>query len=370
MRKFLAAWVFAVGLIMAAPTAVQAHGDPAGDSTAALQAKFDELQPGDTLTLDPGIYRHAGILHVRVPGVHIDGNGATLEATNDATSAFWIAADNVTVSNLNFSAPASGARYYGTDQHKVVVGANGVTVRDITIDGSAGVGIFVGGSKSFRLERVTVRNTRADGIQITAGATDGEISNPTIERTGDDGLAILSYTDELAGYGSNASRNIVVQSPVINGTNWARGIVVAGGENIHIYNISVSHTSLAGVFVASVGAPFFTRSSTGVEVSGGTITDANVTPGFPMGAVAVSSDHRGYSVAQTLISGLTITNTAPQAQRNITVEAANGGTLANVELRDIHIQQQSDLPAVYSNAPADGYILSGFTLNGAPIDVP
>jgi hypothetical protein len=57
-----------------------------GDSTAALQAKFDALSPGGTLS---------GVIVIRVPNVQINGNGATLQATNDATSSVQIKAEGV-----------------------------------------------------------------------------------------------------------------------------------------------------------------------------------------------------------------------------------------------------------------------------------
>ncbi len=61
------------------------------DSTASLQALFDNLKPGQTLTLNANTtYSHSGVLTIRVPNVTINGNGATLQATNDITSALSI----------------------------------------------------------------------------------------------------------------------------------------------------------------------------------------------------------------------------------------------------------------------------------------
>jgi hypothetical protein len=209
-----------------------AKGDPPGDSTAELQAKFDQLKPGETLTLQPGTYQHSGIIYIRVPGVRINGNGASLQATNDPTSGVWIVADNVSVSNLNLTAPLNGPRYNDTAQHKIVVGANGVTLSGITITGSASVGVYIAGN-NFRLDRVTIRDTRADGIQITGGASNGQVNDSTTERTGDDGFAVVSLAEQ-----AGPCRNIVINSPVVNGTTaGGRGILVQGGENIVVRNI-------------------------------------------------------------------------------------------------------------------------------------
>jgi hypothetical protein len=271
-------------------------------------------------------------------------------------------ADNVSVNNLNLTAPLSGPRYYGTDQHKIVVGANGVRLSNITITGSASAGVYIAGS-NFRVDRVTVRDTRADGIDITGGASNGEVNDSTTERTGDDGFAVASLIQE-----PEPCRNIVINSPVVNGTTaGGRGILVQGGENIVIRNIKVSQTSHAGVYISSAGDPFNTRSTNGVEVSGGTVTGGNLAPTMPMGAVNVSSDHAGYNVTDVSVSNLTIIDTPPSAPSNIAVETTNGGAMNNVTFQNIRIQQGTDLPAISSNAPAGSYTASGITMNGRAI---
>jgi hypothetical protein len=363
MRKPVAA-VFVVACVIAAfvSSGQPAKGDPPGDRTAELQAKFDQLKPGETVTLEPVTYLHSAIIYIRVPGVVVKGNGATLQSTNDATSGVWITADNVSVSNLNLTAPLGGPRYYGTDQHKIVVGANGIRLSNITITGSASAGIYIAGS-NFRVDRVTVRDTRADGIDITAGASNGEVNNSTTERTGDDGFAVASLIQE-----PEPCRNIVINSPVVNGTTaGGRGILVQGGENIVIRNIKVSQTSHAGVYISSAGDPFNTRSTNGVEVSGGSVTGGNVAATMPMGAVNVSSEHAGYGVTNVTVSNLTIIDTPPSAPSNIAVETIDGGALSNVAFQNIRIQQGTDLPAISSNAPAGSYTASGITMNGQAI---
>ena len=89
-----------------------------------------------------------------------------------------------------------------------------------------------------------------------------------------------------------------------------------------------------------------------------------------MGAVAVFSEHGGYSVTNATVSNLTISDTPPSAQRNIAVAVKDGGAVGNIAFRNIQIQQQTDLPAIYSNAPRDSYTVSGLTMNGTPIYVP
>jgi hypothetical protein len=172
------------------------------------------------------------------------------------------------------------------------------------------------------------------------------------EATGDDGFAVVSYHD------APPSSGIVLDSPVVNGTSWGRGVAVVGGNQIAIRNVRVSGTSGAGIYIATEGAGFVTQSVDGVDVSGGSVTDANRNPGVIQGAVLVYSGNGGERVSDVAVSGITISGTAPSAQRDVAV-IRDAGSISGVSFRDIQIRQ-SDLPAFYSNAPASSYTTTGF----------
>jgi hypothetical protein len=342
-----------------------AEAPPPVDSTAALQAKFDQLKPGETLKLDRSTYLHSGVIQLRVPDVQIDGNGATLQATNDETSAVQIDAGGVSLTNLNLTAALKGGhRWSGLDQHKLVVKANGVTVSDLTINGSAGGGVFVYGASNFKLNRVTVRDTRGDGIHITNGSNNGQVNNPTTEWTGDDGVAVVSYGNE------QPCHDIVINSPTVNGTTWGRGLTVVGGENISYRNITVSQTDAAGVYIASEGNPWYTRSVNKVDVFGGTVTEANTNPQEIYRAVLVYSGNAGQSVSDVTISGLTISGTPSSAQANVGI-VVDDGTISKIAYTNIALQN-TELPPldISPKVPAGSYTTSGWTLDGTPITVP
>jgi hypothetical protein len=364
MNKLVAV-AAAVVLAVAFGGAAVANADLGDDTTGALQAKFDGLRPGDTLTLDPGTYQHGAMLYINVPGVKINGNGATIEATNPAAAALVIQADNVTLSNVNLVAPVGLPRQDGTSQTMLVFGNNGVTVSGVNITGGSSAGMYIPHASNFRIEGVTIRDTAADGIQLTAGSNTGQLNHVTTERTGDDGIAVVSY---VGGPAVGMCHDIVVNSPVVLSNNQARGLVVAGGERITFNNINVANTSAAGLFVGSQAA-FFTGATSGVTVNGGSINGANYTA-FPMGAVTVYSGSPGYAVSDVTIAGVTISNTPPTAGQNIGIGTA-GGTLSNINFRNIAIQQGGDLPVLQSlDTPRGSFTTTGFTLNGAPYSVP
>ncbi len=335
---------------------------PSGDATAWLQSRFDALKPGETLTLQPGVYQHSGVLKMRVAGARINGDGATLQATSDPTSAVQILADNVAISNMILAAPLTGTRYTTADQTKLLVAANGVSVSDVTVTGSASAGISVVGATNFRLDRVTVRNSRADGIHITRGANNGQVNNAVTEWSGDDGIAVVSYG------GEPSCHDIVINSPTVTGTTWGRGISVVGGQNISYRNISVTQSSAAGVYVATEGNPWNTGAVSKVDVTGGTVDGANTSTEVIHGAVLVYSGNSKQSVRDVTISGLTIANTPTTATRNVGI-LVEGGAVSGISLTDISLQNTRLTPLVKYKVPAGSYTASGWTLDGRPISV-
>jgi hypothetical protein len=303
------------------------------------------------------------VLKLKVAGASVNGNGATLQATSDATSAVQVVADNVSVTNMTLAAPLSGTRYSSLDQHKLVLQANGDSVSDVTITGSAAAGVFVDGASNFTLNRVTVRNSRADGIHMSRGANNGQLNNVVTEMTGDDGIAVVSYRNEPVCH------DIVVNSPRVNGTTWGRGMSVVGGQNISYRNIAVSQSNAAGVYIASEGDPWYTLPVSKVDVTGGTVTGANTNPQVVHGAVLVYSGNANSGLSDVTISGLTISNTPTTAQRNVGI-ILDSGTLSRIAFNNIALQNTTLPPFIKSaKVPAGSYTTSGWTLNGQPITV-
>ena len=329
------------------------------DSTASLQAQIDALQPGGTLTLQPQTYAHHGVLVIRVPDVVIDGNGATLSATNDETSALKITADGVRVKNLTVTAPAEGKRWSGLDQQKIVIAGKHDQLSGITVAGSAAAGVFVSGAKEFELENVTVSGTRADGVHITGGSTNGRVDNVRTAQTGDDAVAVVSYGNEPP------CQQIDIGNITVAGTRWGRGISVVGGRDVRIHDVSVSNTNSAGLYIAAEGAPYFTDSVESVDVDNGSITSANQDPDVVQGAVLVYSGNPGKAVQDVTVSGLVISGTPQSAGRNVGI-VTDGGTVDAISLHGINIAD-SALPPLFSEAPAGSYVTSGWTVDGKPI---
>lgn len=347
-----------VSAVLAEPTAVVV------DDTAALQAAFNALSPGDTLTLEQRTYYYSDNLYIRQSDVVINGNGATLYSTNSDAAAVVIQADNVTLENVNLSAPTGQTRVDGTNQTRLVFGGDGNVIRDVTITGGASAGVYITGASNFLLERVTVQDTAADGVQITNGSYNGVLNDVTTLRTGDDAIAIVSYQYPALG----TVHDIVVNNPVVDGAG-QRGLVVTGGERITFNNIDVSNTALSGVWIGSQPAPFYTQGVNDVTVNGGTLTNTN-SGGLPLGAVAVVAQNPTTTVSNVTIENLNIVNTPASSYTNVGLYT-DGGTLRDIEFRNIAIWQPIPtypLP-FYTNAPSGTYSATGFTVNGVPVPV-
>ena len=120
------------------------------------------------------------------------------------------------------------------------------------------------------------------------------------------------------------------------------------------------------MFVDTEGAPFFLQSVNGVTIEGGTVTAANTIQGDAMGALVAYAQNPEAVTSNVTFSDLTIVNTTESAQSNIAVVTANGGAVSNIVFRNIAIQQHSQKPVLFANAPPETYTLSGITLNGSP----
>lgn len=363
MRRIARALVISVlTTSMVACGSAPSGGETTTDSTASLQGMFNALRPGDTLTLEPRVYEHSGVLTLDVPDVRIDGNGATLHATYDDTSAVQIRANGVSLNNIRLTAPLDGPRYMAPDEHKLVIGADDVEVSGVNIDGSAGAGIFVDGAQNFVIRDVEVFGTRADGLHMTNGAGNGVVDDVRTDATGDDGVAVVSYGSDAA-----SCHNITVTNVHVGSTRWGRGMTVVGGTNITMRGFSIADTDSAGLYVATEGDPYFTRTVQNVTISDGTVARANRNPNIVQGAVLVAVENPGTAVRNVTIADVSIAATPPSAQRNVAIYTPTGD-LSGVRLDQISIDN-STVPAFFSNADARSFALTGWTAGGDPIAV-
>ncbi len=343
-------------------SAYGAVGNGTTDDTAAIQNALNAVTSGQTLLFDTGkTYLHSAVLYARNPGVHITGS-ATLAANNESLSAFWIGANDITVDGgLTFKMLSAPDRFGDWENHKLVLfNTSGVTVKNVTVDGSCNSGIYVFGSSNYLIQDVTVQNTNGDGIHNTGGSYNGSIVRPIIRNTGDDGIAVISYLSDGA-----VSHDITVQSPRFYGNTHGRGFSVVGGQNITFNDIYSDKSSAAGLYISSE-KQWDTYGISNVKVIGGTLLNSNTDTTTDHGAVLIYNSEPGQTISGVDIENLTITNTRSTASRQIGILGAGSGGISRVTLKNFTISGgPSKLLAV--DQLSSSYDSTGWKFNGVVV---
>lgn len=356
------------------PEAFGANGDDSVDDSVALQRALDALKAGETLQLAAGkVYRHSQTLRISQAGTSVTGPG-TLLATNEATSAVFIDADNVTVSNVTIKLASSTQRWVAYEQMGLVLRAKtGIAVRNVTVEGSAAAGIYVGGSKDFTLTDVTVRDTRADGIHMTEGATNGQVVRPTVVRSGDDGVAVVSYRTN-----STPTSRITISDATVRDQVWGRAYSVVGGQQVTMTNISSTNSAGAALYIASE-TEFDTMGVSTVVVDGATFTGSNqqaasVASLRPSpssgrvvhGAVLLYNSQAANQISDVSLRNITIVDTDPEAYDHVKVMSYNNEVQQRLSFEGFTISGGYASAMQTLGVPSSSYNKRNWSLNGTP----
>lgn len=268
------------------------------DDTAGIQAALDALESGDVLAFQGGEYLHSGQLFLRdANDVRLEGRGSVLRATDPTRSALTIQ-DSLGVQVIALDLVATATERLTADRTcgLLVYRSDTVILQGNRITGFAGCGVMVQSSERFIVVANLVRNTFADGIHVTNGATGGLVLYNMTFDTGDDGIAVVSYRRQAEPVrGVVISGNAVQSTPRTTAPGTpayhGRGIAVDGGESVTIENNTITGTSSACVLVASSSA-YDAWPVSGVVVHFNTLTGCNAGD-TTHGAVLVSARAEG-----------------------------------------------------------------------------
>lgn len=339
------------------PADFGAVGDGVTDDTVALQRAFDSVAAGGTVTLPRGsVFAHSRVLTLSTPDIRVTGGG-TLLATNEQFSAVWVRADRITVESVTLAITTTSRRWDAYEQMKLRIGRTvGVTVTDVTITGSAAAGVYVGGAAEFRLARLQVSDTRADGIQMTEGSSDGTVSDVTVTGSGDDGVSVVSYRD------APACERITISRPRVVRQLWGRGLAVVGGRDITLVDIYAEYSSSAGLYISSE-ANFNTLPVSRVRVFGGTLLGSNQTASVGHGAVLLYNGQQWTDDSDIAISQLAIIDTRSTAPWNVGLLNEPGATHSRIVFDRISVTGGPRTPFA-TNASEDSFRISNWLVDG------
>jgi len=343
------------------PEQYGAVGDGVTNDAVALQAALNALTPGATLYLGPGkTYVHTTVLTTpaNVDYYTIAGAGRLL-ATNQTSSALIVKGNFVSLLGFTKEKTATTVRQdpYAA-QNIVTDGCDNLYINDVTSIGGSGTGFFITRCTNFRLVRLRVENTLADGIHMTGGSSNGIVIDPRVRQAGDDGVSVVSY---VGGSDGGMCQNIDVINPVVLGSKAGRGVTCVGGTNIRFYNITIEDTFAAGVYIANEtygNNPI--HPVTNILVSGGTIRKANrntdpngVAGPVDHGSVLISSQRDGVTNTGITIEGLECYDTRSNVPWEVGIIASDG-TNTNIIIRNM----------TFINGPATYYAGANATNGG------
>lgn len=339
------------------PEAFGAVGNGKSDDTSAIRAAINALRPGDTLAIAAGkVYRHTDVLTIRTPDVLIKGSG-TLLATDESRSAVFVDADRVEIDDVTFRMASTTKRWGTWDQMKLRIGARtGIKLERVTVDGSAAAGIYLWGASNFLIEEARVHDTRADGIHITGPSHDGTVRHPVVDRSGDDGVGIVSYQMDQVPV-----KKVLVDRPVVRFNTWGRGVSVVGGEDITLRKVYVRASSAAGIYVASEGQPWNTFAPVRVTVQQAKLRATNTAAQVDHGAFLVYSGSAQYPPRDISAEDVTILQTRKGASSQVGVRADPGCTVQSVSLKTFSVEGGGNVFA--ANVPASSYVRSGWRIS-------
>ena len=340
-----------------------AKGDGVTDDTAAIQTALNAMRAGDTLVFPTGrTFVHTAVLDAKISGTTITGGG-TLLATKEATSAFHLAGNNMTLSGLTFKMGTTTKRWDAYEQMKVRVGSGifGITISDITIDGSAAAGLYLGNVSDFILNNVTVENTRADAIHMTGGTHNGVVYRPLVVNPGDDGVAVVSYKNDGV-----ICHDIKVVSPQLVGQQWGRAFSVVGGNNITETDVYSDSSSGAAIYLAAEGE-YNTYGDTNIIFDGGTLLNSNTDSTVDHGAIMIYSSQGADTPNDTItVRNISISGTRATASRQVGVIQYGAAIQSKVTLANIAITGGNKY-LFGGNAPASVARRTGWAWNGNPV---
>jgi parallel beta-helix repeat protein len=283
--------------------------DGSFDNTAAIASAIAAAKAKRVAVYVPaGVCAYGDV--IRLDGVRLVGAGDTsvLYALNPGREAIYLFGSGAEVSLLKLSGRKAGTRQSAWEATRITLfGTTNFVIDNVTIDGSAAAGIQTAQSaNNGRITNNTIRDTLADSIHMTDKASYITLENNRIERSGDDGIAVVSYRRDGA-----LVNHITARNNVILNSRWGRQMSVVGGSQV-LYENNQLENNLAGaacVYIAqeasysTYGAHDVVARYNTLKTSGGSSTGH--------GAVMVFSDGQEANTNITLTRNDIVQNGPP-----------------------------------------------------------
>lgn len=222
-----------------------------GDDTAAINDALQAAAAHGGTVYAPGAncWRHDNL--IEIPGgvtLQGDGDASEFRSTSQLTDGWPKLCIRLTGSKPALKSVKVTTDWHGERQgtpHAQAIWVDNATdfvVDNVHVVGAAAGGIFCEKSKYGVVSNCHVEDTLADGIGIGySGSSYNTAINNVVERAGDDGISVVSYTDDPQSTGN------VIQSNTVSNSTYARGIVDVGGKGTLIKGNIVENCPACGI---------------------------------------------------------------------------------------------------------------------------
>jgi hypothetical protein len=315
---------YAIDFVNLEQATAQANPDPAhyavpaGFTQQDVQNALDKARQDSTLTgvyLPAGDYQVSGKVQVYGKALKVIGAGPWftrfLAPSGQENTDIGFRAD-ATANGTTFSGFAVFGNYTsridGPGKVFDLSNVSNLTIDNIWVEHQVCMvwGTNVDGTT---IQNSRIRDTFADGINLTNGSTGNHVTNVEARATGDDSFALFAATDNNPGNQfDNVFENLTALLP------WrAAGLAVYGGYNNTFRNLYIADTlAYSGVTISSLdfGYPFLgfgpqptTVQNASIVRAGGHFWGAQTFPGIWM--FSASKEFRGIRVSDVDISSPT-----------------------------------------------------------------
>lgn len=305
------------------------HGAVANDGIddlAAFQAAVAQAKRrGADVEVPAGTFSLSGVLVL--DGVVLRGQGrdrTTLVSTDPDAASIGLTGTGPALGGVTHAIPHAASRAATLGVQSVVV-KDAVDFRVIAtrLVGARGSGILVRNSTRGVIRGNAVMDTLADGIHVTDGSSSLTIANNTVTRSGDDGIAVVSYQRD-----ASVSQDVLITGNTVTDGR-SRGLAVVGGESIALTENVVTRSANAGVYIAAEGE-WATRSVSSVHVARNRVTDSPSSSRSGHSSILVYASTGSVSEVwfqANEVSGSPTTSFGSWVRRTLTIPAGSIGRL-------------------------------------------
>jgi hypothetical protein len=271
------------------------------DNTATFNNFIANATEYDEIVIPEGVWTHSASLVHGKANISVSGYGARFLGTVARYGGYRVTATGATVKGLTHEVQGATARGNGENYDDCpfsVWDVDTFTWEDLESIGSRDAQFFVSGVNSGIVRNVIGRQSFADGFHISNGSKNVTVDGVQIFNPGDDGVAVVSYTNDF-----RLCSNIrISRIGVVN--SLARGVSIVGGTNIRYTGVNVNRCRGAGIYIAHEQGDFNTSPVTDALVMDGHLIDCNWDTGLDSGSIGLFNLVAGTVMRRVTVAGI------------------------------------------------------------------